>query len=140
MNVTLGATLIENDSGDVEEISKEVANRITEASAALLTGLTGLPAEAVNNQTWYKDGIGSIVGLVLDDVFGIGDDAYLPVSKLVTWQTLNKFAEPGSYQRPGEPQIIEAFSDFLDASGVDDAGDRGQYRFYFLFEHANPPG
>ncbi|MEV5463039.1 hypothetical protein [Streptomyces sp. NPDC002788] len=140
VNVTLGATLIENDSGDVEEISKQVADKIVEASGALLAGLTGIPAEAVNNQTWYKEGIGTIVGLVLDDIFGIGDDAYLPTAKLVPWQTLARFAPPGSYQRPGEPQVINAFSDVLDASGVDDAGDRGHYRFFFLFEHANHPG
>ncbi|MFE7804309.1 hypothetical protein ACFU51_06545, partial [Streptomyces sp. NPDC057430] len=140
VNVTLGVTLLENDSGDVEEISREVADKITEASASLLSGLTGVPAEAVNNQTWYKDGIGSIVGLVLDDLFGIGDDAYLPAAKLVQWETLARFPSLGSYQRPGEPQVIPAFSDFLDVTGVDDAGDRGHYRFYFLFEHANPPG
>ncbi|MFD6391155.1 hypothetical protein, partial [Nocardia sp. NPDC060259] len=140
VNVTLGVTLIENDSGDVEEISQEISNKITEASASLLAGLTGVPAEAIDNQTWYRDGIGAIVGLVLDDLFGIGDDEYLPASKLVQWQKLAKFAEPGSYQRPGEPQVIDAFNDIIDASGVDDAGDRGHYRFFFLYEHANHPG
>ncbi|WP_067722819.1 hypothetical protein [Nocardia yamanashiensis] len=140
VNVTIGAILIENDSGDVEEISKQVADTIVKASAALLSGLTGVPADAVANQTWYKEGIGKIAGFVLDDVFGIGDDPYLPVAKFVPWQTLAEFAPPRSYQRPGEPQVITAFSDFIDASGVDDGGDRGQYRFYFLFEHANFPG
>ncbi|MFF0284082.1 hypothetical protein ACFYSW_27620, partial [Rhodococcus aetherivorans] len=140
VNLTLGAVLIENDSGDVEEISKEVADKISEAGAALLGGLTGVPADAVTDQTWYKSGIATAAKLVLDNVFGIGDDPYLPVSKFVPWQTLAEFKPPRSYQRPGEPQIISAFSDFLDASGVDDGGDRGQYRFYFLYEHANPPG
>ena len=139
VNVTIGATLIENDSGDVEEMSQEVAQKITQGGAALLGGLVGAPADAIANQTWYQEGIGLAVGLVLDGVFGIGDDPYTPQSIFVPWQEIAEFRPPQSYQRPGNPQII-TYSKFVDLTGTDDGGDFGHYRFYYMFEHMNPPG
>ncbi|AZO63040.1 hypothetical protein EJ078_30290 [Mesorhizobium sp. M1A.F.Ca.IN.022.06.1.1] len=139
VNVTIGATLIENDSGDVEEISQEVAQKIVQGGAALLGGLVGAPADAIADQTWYQEGIGLAVGLVLDGIFGIGDDPYTPQSIFVPWQEIAEFRPPQSYQRPGNPQII-TYSKFVDLTGTDDGGDFGHYRFYYMFEHMNAPG
>jgi hypothetical protein len=49
---------------------------------------------------------------------------------------------PQSYTRPGEPLTIEKYTPGLvvKTSGIDDGGDNGQYYFYFLAEHMNPPG
>jgi hypothetical protein len=139
-NLAVGATLIENDSGDVEEISAEIASKIAELTGAAAAGAVGLPAEAVTDQTWYEQGLGLALGWLLDGVFGIGDDPYPPAAKLVLWQDLKNRPEPMSYARPGESTTISAYHEVLTLSGVDDGGDRGEYRVFFLFEHANNPG
>jgi hypothetical protein len=141
-NLKIGAVIIENDSGDVEDISARVSQKIAEAGAAAIGALTGVPAEAVQDETWYMDGIGAAVGLVLDGVLGIGDDPY-PASYIpISWQELAAWPAPQSYTRPGEPLRIEKYTPGLvvKTSGIDDAGDNGQYFFYFLAEHMNPPG
>ncbi|MBY3151448.1 hypothetical protein HFO56_03470 [Rhizobium laguerreae] len=139
VNITIGASLIENDSGDVEDISRNVADQIVKGGEALIGGLTGVPAEGITNETWYKEGIGKVVGVLLDDVFGIGDDPYLPAQKLVLWEQIYGFEDPQSYQRPGEPPVLQ-YHEILDVTGIDDAKDRGHYRFFFRWEHCNPPG
>jgi hypothetical protein len=140
VNLNIGAVLVENDSGDVEEISAEITAKIAQAGAAVIGAMTGVAADAVTSQTWYMAGIGAVVGLVLDDVFGIGDDPYPPTAQPITWQELAEWRPALSYTRPGDPKTINAYNITRDVSGIDDAGDQGWYRFYYLSEHMNPPG
>ena len=132
-------TLIENDSGDVDAISKDIAAKIAEAAGALIGGLTGVPAESVQNNTWFQDGLGKVVGLVLDDVFGIGDDPYNMQTKSLDWTELLGIAAGSSaVSRNDDAKTIDKQNVKVVLEQEDDGGDLGRYSFYFLLREAEP--
>jgi hypothetical protein len=136
VDVKLWCGLIENDSGDVEEISQEIATKVSDESARLLGGMTGLPAESIANQTWYMQGIGTIAGFVLDDILGIGDDPYPFVPLVLHHDEVAAFPPPVSVTRPDDANVIERTTHSIVLEGIDDGGDRGLYKCYFLVRPA----
>jgi len=135
----VACTLVENDSGDVDAISKEIAAKIAEAAGALIGGLTGVPAESVQNNTWFQEGIGKAVGLVLDDVMGIGDDPYNMQTKRLDWSELRGIAAGSStVRRDDDAKTIDKQNVKVTLEQEDDGGDLGRYTFYFLLVEAEP--
>ena len=61
-DIQLLCALVENDSGDVEEISRRIADKIAEFTGKVIGALVGAPAESVTKETWFKDGLGHAVG------------------------------------------------------------------------------
>jgi hypothetical protein len=53
VNLNIGAVLVENDSGDVEEISAEITAKIAQAGAAVIGAMTGVAADA-RPGTWRE--------------------------------------------------------------------------------------
>lgn len=133
-NYKINVALIEHDSGDVDAIAAKVAEKISQAAGAALGALTGVPAEAVADNEGFDDGIEEGVILVLDGVFGIGDDPFNSQTLSLPWESLRTSNPPAiqpPVRRPDDPHVIEDWTHKLIVSGTDDAGDRGQYALYF---------
>lgn len=127
----LVGTLVENDSGDADDISRKVAETIIEVGGPLLQGATGIAAESVSSETWFQDGLGAVVGLVLDGAFGIGDDPYGEQSLRVSWQDINSWPPFRTTIRDDDPRPIANWTHELVLTGTDHGGDRGAYALYF---------
>lgn len=131
--------LIERDSGDVDAISKNLAQKVSEAFSAVMAGMTGVSAEsAISEETWFEEGIGTAFGLVLDGILGIGDDPYNPAAVKIGWDEIVGGVDPQPpYRRSDDPRTISAWTHRLVVTGTDDGGDQGQYAFYFNVETYN---
>lgn len=133
-NYTIMASLIENDSGDVDDIAKKLSDKIAKLVGEGVGALTGAPAEAVTDSESFKEGIDVGTKFFLGSVVGIGDDPYNPESFSVHWTAL-RAATPLPFQpsvhRDDDPRTIEEWTHRIILSGRDDGGDVGQYALYF---------
>lgn len=135
----ISGSLVENDSGDVEEISARLAEQFIAASSKIASTFSGASAEAVTKETWYKEGVGKVFGLILDDIFGIGDDPYDEQAKLIQWNDMRIIPASMSVTHSSDPKIIPQQNFKLTLTGVDDAGDLGVYNLYFLLRPTDFP-
>lgn len=132
--LVLVATLIEHDDfTDVEGASRRIADKIAEAGGKALGALTGAPAEQVTEETWFRDGLATAVGVVLGDVFGAGDDPYAAQSLVINWTEIGKWGPPPQLPRTrsDDPKTIPHWTHRIKVTGHDDGGDYGDYDFYF---------
>lgn len=127
------ATLVENDSGDVDVIAKNIADKIAGTAAAVIGGLTGAPAEAVGESESFKQNLATGLGWVFGSILGMGDDPYNAESFPLSWTTLKQGNPPlqPPVTRNDDPRTIAEWTHKLVLSGMDDGGDRGQYALYF---------
>lgn len=132
-DVVLVATLVESDSGDVSEASDRIAKKIVEGGSALLSGLSGVPAESVANSSWFNDGLGQVIGFVLSDIIGAGDDPYSAQSLRIPWESLGEWGPPRqpARARPDDGKRIDQWTHTVKVTGVDDGGDLGDYNLFF---------
>lgn len=136
-DIVLVVTLIEHDDfTDIEGTSRRIADTIAEKGGQALGALTGVPAEAVTDQTWFRDTLATGIGFVLGDVFGAGDDPYTPQSLKVPWTEIGKTGPMPQPQRrrDDDPKTIDHWTHRVKVIGHDDAGDIGDYDFYFNFD------
>jgi hypothetical protein len=133
-DLVVQCALVENDSGDVEDISEEIAAKVEESARALVGALVGTSAEAITEQTWFKGGVKWGVGYILDDVFGIGDDPYDLEAEPIPHQVISQWPAPQTLRRPDDVKTIDAWNVKCEVAGIDDAGDTGLYVFYFLIK------
>lgn len=133
----LVASLVEHDDfADVENASKRIADKVSDAAATALGALVGIPAEAVAEETWFEDGIASGLGLVMDGIFGMGDDPYDSQVMSIRWEELGDWGPTVQppYKRADDPKIISPWTHKLTVTGHDDGGDLGSYSFYFFVD------
>ncbi len=133
-DITLVGSLIEHDDfSDIEGTSRQIADKIAQTAGQLVGGLTGAPAEAVADNTWFRDGLAAGIGVILGGVFGMGDDPY-PASALhLAWEELGQWGPPQqpARTRGDDPKRIEHWTHALKMAGQDDGGDYGDYDLYF---------
>ncbi|MFJ5973787.1 peptidoglycan-binding protein [Streptomyces sp. NPDC093060] len=127
-DISVSATLVEYDSGDVEKEKQVVSDAVAQAATTALAAFTdgaGAAAEPLIDLL-----SGALVDFVADDVLGIGNDVYnpsaafLPKDRLLDADTRRK-----TLQRPDDPRTLQ-FTDVIVLSGTDDAGDPGVYGLY----------
>lgn len=127
------AALVENDSGDVDVIAKNIVDKFASAAASALGSATGVPAEAVADSESFKQNLITGLAWVFGDILGMGDDPYDPDSFPLFWGDLKAgtpLLQP-PYSRSDDPRVIQGWTHRLILSGVDGGGDHGQYAFYF---------
>ncbi|WP_053650345.1 peptidoglycan-binding protein [Streptomyces sp. XY431] len=135
-DLTVSATLVEFDSGDVTEEKKAISVAVSKAATAavavfagggvatIATPLIGLLSEAFVN--------------LVADLFGIKDDAYNPGAiALSKDQLLSANSRRQVRTRPDDPRTLQ-FTDTIVLTGVDDAGDIGKYAFYLDVQTTGP--
>ncbi|MEV6977470.1 peptidoglycan-binding protein [Kitasatospora sp. NPDC093806] len=127
-DLTVSATLVEFDSGDVTEEKKAIAEAVSKAAAAAVAAFAGGGVAAIALP---------LIGLLSEafvnlvaDVFGVKDDPYNPGAIALTQaQLLSADSRRQTRTRPDDPRTLE-FTDTIVLTGVDDAGDIGKYVFY----------
>ena len=132
-DVVLVATLVEHDDfTDVDAAARRIADKIAEVGGQAVGALTGVPAEQVTSETWFRDGLAEAVGFVLDDIFGAGDDPYPGQSLRVPWDEIGEWGPPRQppRTRSDDPKQIPRWTQRIKVTGRDDAGDTGDYDFY----------
>jgi hypothetical protein len=132
-NYYIWASLIENDSGDVDVIAKNIVDKFTQTASSAVGALTGLPAESVADSESFKENMATSLGWVLGNVLGMGDDPYNAESFNLYWgdlKSISPMLQPAVH-RNDDPRTIDTWTHSLILSGVDDGGDRGQYALYF---------
>jgi len=132
-NYYVWASLVENDSGDVDVIANKIADKFAETARAAVGALTGAPAESVSDSETFKENMATGLAWVFGDILGMGDDAYNAESFNLFWGDLNAAspAQQPPIRRDDDPRTIDGWTHKLILSGVDDGGDRGQYALYF---------
>lgn len=133
-DVVLVAALVEHDDfTDVEQTSKDIADKIVKAAGDVVSALSGIPAEAATQDTWFRDGIAKPIGWILGDMFGMGDDPYDGQMLRVALEDLGDAgpAPQPPRTRPDDPKSIPHWTHRITLTGYDDGGDYGQYEAYF---------
>lgn len=133
-DVVVVGTLIEHDDfADVDGVARNLADQIAQKGGQLLGALTGLPAESVTEETWFRDTLAFAFGFVMGDVFGMGDDPYPGQSLRIPWDQVGDFGPPRqpARTRPDDPKQIPRWTHRLTLSARDDAGDFGHYDLFF---------
>lgn len=126
-DVAIFINLIENDSGDTTEIKKKLAEKLMEVIGAAATSAGGPSAEAaVKDDTIVNTLTLGLVNVIMDDILGAGDDPYLPQVFYFGWEDLRKNGVM-RHRTPNNSPYTHA----VVVSGTDDAGDRGEFTFYF---------
>lgn len=136
-DITLVVCIVEHDDfANVKEASERIARQVAEKAGQLLSGLLGVPAEAIAKETWFQDGLGSALNIVLGGILGMGDDPFMPAQVRIPWHegvtSVTNKMPPRT--RPLNPHSIRSWTHKVDASGTDDGGDLGVYSSYFDFE------
>ncbi len=133
-DVSLVATLVEHDDfADVEGAARKIADTIAEKGGQLLGALTGIPAESVTDETWFRDGLAEALGFVMGDIFGMGDDPYAGQYLPVPWDEIGEWGprRQPARTRNDDPKQIPRWTHRVKVTGRDDGGDYGDYDFYF---------
>jgi hypothetical protein len=133
-NYTILATMVENDSGDVDVTAQKISDKIASTVASGIGALTGAPAESVADSESFKEGLVTGVKFLFGDILGVGDDPFNPDSLGLRWEDL----QPSSLlpiqpplQRNDDPRTITGWTHSITLSGRDDGNDLGQYALYF---------
>lgn len=123
-------SLVEHDSGNIEQYKRKFADAITRAAQGL-AAMEGIPAEATAADQGFLNDLS--VGLVnaVSSVLGADDDAYVPGQLLLHWTDIlgHNFSKQ-LLRRNDDPRTI-SYTHQLVVSGVDQGGDRGEYALYF---------
>jgi hypothetical protein len=132
-NYHIWVNLVENDSGDVDDISKKIAEKTASLAAQAIGALTGVPAESVTDSESFKEGFTTGLKFLLGDIFGIGDDPYNPESIFLPWEDLKAGAFPiqPPVRRDDDSHEIKEWTHRIEVRGTDDGGDQGIYALYF---------
>ncbi|MDV8071134.1 hypothetical protein R4P64_31945 [Rhodococcus sp. IEGM 1366] len=133
-DVVLMCSLIEHDDfADIEGTSKQIADKMVEVGGQVVGGLTGVPAESVTDETWFRDGAAFVVGFVMGDVFGAGDDPYGAQALKIPWTSVLPDGPPRQppRTRADDGGRIPLWTHSVLLTGVDDNNDVGRYNFYF---------
>ncbi|WP_333777173.1 peptidoglycan-binding domain-containing protein [Streptomyces sp. IBSBF 3136] len=135
-DLTVSATLVEFDSGDVTEEKKVIAEAASKAATGAVAvfaggGVATIAAPLI--ELLSK----AFVDLVAD-LFGVKDDAYNPGAIALSQdQLLSANSRRQTRTRPDDPRTLQ-FTDTIVLTGVDDAGDVGKYVFYLDVQTAVP--
>ncbi|MFZ0548837.1 MAG: hypothetical protein WAM60_25530 [Candidatus Promineifilaceae bacterium] len=132
-NYYIWASLVENDSGDVDVVARDIADKFASTAGQALGALTGAPAEAVSDSESFKENIATGLAWVFGNILGMGDDAYNAESFSLFWGDLASGSPTlqSPVRRDDDPRSIDQWTHKLTLSGTDDGGDRGQYALYF---------
>jgi hypothetical protein len=124
-------TLVEHDSGNIDEYKKKVADLIAKAAQVGL-GEMGVPSEATAaDQGWIGD---LSVGLVnsISSALGADDDPYTPQALRITADEIsNHTFSKQTLRRSDDPRSTD-YTHLMIVNGTDQGGDPGEYGFYFL--------
>jgi len=136
MDITLIASLVEYDSGNIDKYKREVAEAIAKASQTLAPSV-GVPAEVLAADQGFISDLS--LGLVnaISSVLGADDDAYTPQQRVLHWTDLKDPSLRQTLQRSDDPRHID-YTHSIVVSGIDQGGDRGEYAFYFDIRHVSP--
>lgn len=128
---------IENDSGNVKEIAREVATIIENTTRVhnTLNGFAGeFAAATAHSLGTVSYGVSM---LIFGDVFGTGDDAYPLVSLAIKTPELLAGSGPSLKPAYQGSHLIGKWTHDIIAEGTDDGGSLGKYRFYFQVTRAD---
>jgi hypothetical protein len=122
--MSLTATLVEYDSGDIEGYKRHVSDAVS-AIASRASGGESEVADSV-----IRD-LSDLLFNSVAELFGVADDQYNPQTLRLSLSSLADASRPRyTLTRDGEPQQAE-YTDCIVLTGVDDGGDRGEYALYF---------
>jgi hypothetical protein len=121
--------LVENDSGDVDKLARDITEKTSETVRAGLSGLTGLPAESVGDSKTFNDDCASVLAWVFKNILGMDDDLFEPGSIRLGWEDLD--GRPAEVKPPeiraDDPKKIEDWTHSITVTSK--AG--GQYIVFF---------
>jgi hypothetical protein len=122
---------VERDSGDEQTINgyeKRVADAVAQAAGQLAGAFTGGASAAAQP---IIDGLARALVDGASDLLGAGDDPYRPGAlHLERGQMADPNRPRQVLQRADDPRTAE-YTDFTTVRDRDDAGDVGEYAFYF---------
>jgi len=130
MTVVLLGSLVEHDSGDIEEYKHKIADAIANAARGLAV-MAGVPAEATAADQGFINDLS--LGLVnaAASALGADDDPYVPQQLRLHWaDILNGNYTRQTLRRDDDPRIVE-YTHSIVVTGIDQGGDRGEYALYF---------
>jgi hypothetical protein len=134
-NYSIRVNLIEHDSGDVDQLAKEIASKLKDGAEAVIGGLTGVPAESTADSGEFEDGLAQALGFVFDKILGMGDDPYGPGAIRLGWDELYELATDPAQKppltHPHDPKTIDNWTHSVIVDGTDDGGDHGRYEVAF---------
>ena len=124
-NAKVYASLVENDSGDVDLIARKVTEKVAEVAGTALGALVGAPAEAVTESESFKENMATGLAWIFGNILGMGDDTYNADSfPLYWWEFKNSPPIQPSIRRNDDPQTIDGWTHSVLLRGRDDGGDR----------------
>jgi hypothetical protein len=131
-NYHIWVNLVENDSGDVDDISSKIAEKTSSFARQAIGALTGIPAESVTDSESFKESLITGLKFLLGDIFGIGDDPYNSESIFLPWPGLRDGAFPDQppVRRDDDNKEIKDWTHRVVLTGTDDGGDQGKYAIY----------
>lgn len=139
-DIYIMVSLMEHDSGNIDEYKKKIAGLITKAATSYLDGDGGLSESNASDMGLIGDLSLGVVNIVAD-FLGAGDDPFNPGTAIIDKDDiLNKFkTEPGKpdqfplFQLDREGKKFK-YTHPITVEGIDGGGDLGQYTLYFTVE------
>lgn len=151
-DIYIVCSLVEHDSGNIDEYKKKVAELISTAAKSF-AAVEGVPAEALASDQGLIGDISLGLVNVISGAIGADDDPYNSGSiRIDKAQILNKFktdfSAPDQFpkfllQRDDDPRTL-SYTHVVYLSGTDQGGDTGTYGLYFevrltsMWEIVNP--
>jgi Ricin-type beta-trefoil lectin domain-like len=127
-SLKLNVTLVEHDSGNIDEYKRAVAQAVASAATAgagALTGGVGVFAKPI------FDKLSEVLVDIGNDILGTGDDAYEPRSYVLPRGDLTNPNRPHYVLRRNDDPRTVSYTDSIVLTGRDQGGDIGEYGFYF---------
>lgn len=138
-DIFIVCSLVEHDSGNIDEYKKKVADLITKAAKAF-ADMEGVPAETMASDQGLIGDISLSLVNVISGAIGADDDQYNSGSiKIDKEEIFNKFKSdltaPDQFpkfllQRDDDPRTLP-YTHRIFLSGTDQGGDTGEYALYF---------
>jgi hypothetical protein len=141
-DINIVAALVENDSGDREEIRNDIRERVRqifELGSKLAGGIApGRESDAVFSSLGSEsaaagslwDWLITAGGDVIDHILGLGDDPYNPAGLTITAEEMRQIAPEQTYTCWNDPRSIP-YTHRRTITGTDDGGDVGQITVLF---------
>ncbi|WP_349570457.1 hypothetical protein [Azotobacter salinestris] len=145
VDLQIGLSLFENDSGPRDEIRKRVASYVSDAisktgdiltstgvSTAAGVAIKSMEIEAVNGRSFLDIATGMLGGLIVD-ILGMGDDVYQPIFFIISHHEMMNAPPPQQLKCWNDPKILNYTHTFT-AISSDDGDDKGQIATAFLIK------
>jgi hypothetical protein len=128
MGLSLTATLVEYDSGDIDTYKRDVADAVAKVGSAAAAAATGGLSKVADQ---LIQDLSTFLVNIAGDILGVADDPYNPQSINLDLTTMTNPNRPRMVlTRDDDPHRVE-YTDVIVLTGTDQGGDFGEYALYF---------